>query len=770
MTTEEYIDPSTLNPESVPYYGNMPDVQMAYPFSDETLARPDGNRGFVWPFRLAFGAEDDADRDKVPEWHQVDDLAGLMPLWAGVYGNKIFLRAEESKPAGAADEDDASGVIVTSSATADVWESGQPVLPYFPVPMEARDGMLKNAAGEWRRLSWEPMALFDIVPTKAMVTASGYYNIKRHTLYAIVEGSWIAFYTTAAHFDSGLYDDGAPARWPYSYCLGGNKGLAMDESTPYTPRMKDGGISVGWVGSLSDGYRLAPLPWQLDGSPMESVEAIMAGDGVAPGQHYALAPAFARPRYLATIADWRIDDAINTLARTGAYEYRLLGDDEAREAIVGTIQKTATEAYSIDPAVMEDLGRSFPNGVLEGTVWTDKPSQYHTIFSLHIPASAEQWPHWLACLSALSPTATLMASACRHYNDYNPTEPGPGTPNSPSTPGDGNTPPSEDDPGGVTPDNPSPNGPGGVDDPPEDDEETDTDKNTDPIELETGYYYEAGSGLQIQRVWNGKSWTHTVHIDDIAGSGTMEYKALITVSTKNSEGTYDWPDGNQYGLRMNYGVSASGSEIKVEWKSSRLGDGMAKQTTASCSTTATFTYKAEFSDFILTGEQPPSLTGNVISATRLGTFTKRGTYKSWDTFRQKWTTVRYVREFVRYRLSVQTGTLRAYCDAQAMNKAPNISGSLSPAAVEGKSSNIDGPTVKAGPIEEGEAAIAQKNQPESSTEAIYGDIKPTLLAEYEVAPAQATVSGNANWNNYKESGSISGTFTASFPATSTTIS
>ena len=677
------------------------------------------------------------------------------------------MRAEATKPQGAADEDDASGVIVTSSATADVWQSGQPVLPYFPVPMEARDGMLKNAAGEWRRLSWEPMALFDIVPTKAIVTADGYYNIKRHTLYAIVEGSWIAFYTTAAHFDSGLYDDGAPARWPYSYCLGYNKGLAMDESTPYTPRMKDGGISVGWVGSLSDGYRLAPLPWQLDGSPMESVEAIMAGDGVGPGQHYALAPAFTRPRYLATIADWRIDEAINTLARTGAYEYRLLGDDEAREAIVGTIQKTATEAYSIDPAVMEDLGRSFPEGVQEGMVWTDKPSQYHTIFSLHIPATAEQWPHWLACLSALSPTATLMASACRHYNDYNPTAPGPGTPLNPPTPGDGNTPPSEEDPGGVKPDNPSPNGPGGVDDPPEDDEETDTDKNTDPIELETGYYYEAGSGLQIQRVWNGKSWTHTVHIDDIAGSGTMEYKALISVSTKNSDGTYYWPQYDIY-VSMYYGVYAGGDKIEVEWKSSRYHESTPHNATASVSTTASFTYKAEFSDFILTGEQPPSLAGNVIRATRLGSFTKRGTYKSWDTFRQKWTTVRYVREFVRYRLSVQTGTLRAYCDAQAVNKAPNISGSLSPATVEGKSSNIDGPTVK------GETAIAQKNQPESTTEAIYGDIKPTLLAEYEVAPAQVTVGPKdgktPTWNSGAESGSISGTFTASFPATSTTIS
>ena len=767
MTTEEYIDPSTLNPESVPYYGNMPDVQMAYPFSDETLARPDGNRGFVWPFRLAFGAEDDADREKVPEWHQVDDLAGLMPLWAGVYGNKIFLRAEATKPAGAADEDDASGVIVTSSATADVWQSGQPVLPYFPVPMEARDGMLKNTAGEWRRLSWEPMALFDIVPTKAMVTAAGYYNIKRHTLYAIVEGSWIAFYTTAAHFDSGLYDDGAPARWPYSYCLGRNRDLPMDETTVYTSRMKDGGISFGWVDLAHGGYRLAPLPWQLDGSLMESVEDIIAGDGVAPGQRYAFAPEFTRPRYLATIFDWRVNEAINNAAQTGAYEYRLLSDEEAREAIIAPIKKAATDFYSIDPACWEDLGRSFPDGAEEGTVWTDKPSQYHTIFSLHIPATAEQWPHWLACLSALSPTATLMASACRHYNDYNPTEPGPGTPLNPPTPGDGNTPPSEEDPGGVKPDNPSPNGPGGVNDPPEDDEETDTDKNTDPVELETGYYYEAGSGLQIQRVWNGKSWTHTVHIDDIAGGGTMEYKALISVSTKNSDGTYYWPQYDIY-VSMYYGVYAGGDKIEVEWKSSRYHESTPHNATASVSTTASFTYKAEFSDFILTGEQPPSLAGNVIRATRLGTFTKRGTYKSWDTFRQKWTTVRYVREFVRYRLSVQTGTLRAYCDAQAMNKAPNISGSLSPAIIKGYSSNIDGPDVK------GEAAIAQKNQPESTTEAIYGDIKPTLLAEYEVASAQATVGPKdgktPTWNSGEEFGSISDTFTASFPATSTTIS
>jgi hypothetical protein len=774
-----YIDPAELTDATTPWYGDMPDVAMSLPWSTNPESL-DLENNPVWGWRIFLGAEDDPNRAKVEEWKLVDELAGLTKLWAGVYNGTIYLQAGDEAPEAATESDDMTGTPVASeSRMPEQWRNGEPVLPFTPLAMDSRDEMLKNNNGQWRRLVWEPIGLFDVAPSK---NVQG-YNFERYTLWMVVEHPWVAFYTTKAPLTGPTQQNGAPARWPFSYY----KRLEFD-GAPETyqervdwPGGRDGGFIVGFFNDIdhySNGYRLAPLPWQqANGGELEPEDVFTPFDGVQQGQFYTLPPGWPCGRYLATAFDYRVWNALVDLYQSDGkggyhYHYEFITKEQARKAILETIRDAATHSYSIDPALMEELGRSWPDGALEGTLWQTDPPEFQTVFSLHLDETTERWPHWLALMACHAPTALLTASSCAWYNDFRPAGGWPSGSYDPSNP-----PPSEDE---DDPDDKPPSGtesdggyiPDRPDDNDEDDKETDADKDG-VQELPVGYYYEAGNGVQIKREWNALTnqanhldrppgWIHTIHIDDIAASGSVIYEIALTVRTANDTKTY------QYGEQprnMYYGVSASASEITVTWKSSYQGsDNLAKETTARQKTQSNFTASVTFADTIATSETPPDFCGTFLIATKTRSFTKRGTYKAWDKFRQRWKLQRYSRRFDVYRLSVR-GDVAKFVEACAAANAPARNGSCSPASIKGISPGLDGPTVTAAGVN----AVAEK----SSTTQLIGQFSASIIAEYEpcsVSVSLKAASGNSwNTDSGRDTGSISGSFTASLPQTSATF-
>ena len=428
---KKYINVAELSAEALPWHGDMPDVSMAYPWTYDSENKDYQNQ-LVWPYRLFLGAEDDPNRANVAEWVQVDDLAGLengVVLWAGSFNNTIYLHAGKTPPTNAEKDDDASGVIVASNSDMpERWKNGEPVLPFLPVPQESREEILKNRNGKWRRLIWEPIGLFDVAPVKKIYFYSA-ARFVRYTLWMTVEHPYVCFFTTKADIQADVYKDGAQARWPFTYYA---KMARVGQPDTYSSNDNDGGFATGYYDRdsqthdiFSNGYRLAPLPWQIQGnSEVETEEEFEPYDGIQQGQFYTLAPAYPCPRYLATAADASVHGALVKAYQQdpkNPRKYFEIGKDEAKKAIVETIRKTATQNYSVDPALFEEKGRFLPpqNGE---NVWQTDPPPYETIFSLHLDGNLERWPHWIAVMACHAPTALLIASACTWYNDFRPTE------------------------------------------------------------------------------------------------------------------------------------------------------------------------------------------------------------------------------------------------------------------------------------------------------------------------------------------------------------
>lgn len=764
-----YLNPAELTDATVPWYGDMPDVAMALPWSTDPESL-DLENNPVWGWRIFLGAEDDPNRAKVEEWKLVDELAGLTKLWAGVYNGTIYLHAGDEAPEAATESDDMTGTPVASNASMpEQWRNGEPVLPFTPLAIDSRDEMLKNSNGQWRRLVWEPIGLFDVAPFKAINTNIG-YNFERYTLWMIVEHPFIAFYTTKTPFTGATQQDGAPARWPFSYYR--SVARVNDLDVDYTKVLSDQFSCRGYYHDFA--YRLAPLPWQEEnGGELEPEDSFTPFDGVQQGQFYTLPPNWPCGRYFATAFDFlTYGDLVKAYRGEDThYEYEHISKERAKTAIVETIRDWATHHYSIDPALMEEIGRNFPDGAAEGTLWQTDPPEFQTVFSLHLDETTERWPHWLALMACHAPTALLTASSCAWYNDFRPAGGWPSGSYDPSNP-----PPSEDtnDPndkppsgtesdGGYIPDRP--------DDDDEDDEETDADQDG-VQELPVGYYYEAGNGVQIKREWNALTnqanhldrppgWIHTIHIDDIAASGSVIYEIALTVKTANDTKTY------QYGgepRNMYYGVIANGSSITVTWRSSLRGDTDPKETTTHVKTESIFTVSVTFGDTIATSETPPDFCGTFLSAIKTRSFTKRGTYKTWDKFRQRWIMQRYSRRFDVYRLSVR-GDVSKFVEACAAANAPARNGTCSPASIKGISPGLDGPTVTAAGVN----AVAEK----SSVAQLIGQFSASIIAEYEpcsVSVSLKAASGNSwDTDSGRNTGSISGSFTATLPQTSATF-
>lgn len=408
---------SELTEADVPWGGDVPEVGRVLPMGQEVAA--------FFP-RLVFGAMDDADRAKVPAWRQVDDLGGLVPLWAGEAAGKVFLHAGESAPAAGSPDDEelqcSPVAAVGLDGSVQGWNAGVPQLPYHVVPMAARERVLKNAAGEWRRLDWEPLGSFDVFLGEEIFGEED-FALTRHTLWCVIVGSFVVLYTTRAGLSDALMADGAPARWPFSVWGRMKRPLAGDEDKKYgsdnhTQYCADIVMPAGYL-------RLAPLPWQVSGGgELEAGDATEAAGGLAEGQFYALPPVSVVPRYLAPHNELytfhALDEAYYEAGEAAGYfgSYGKITKEVAREATVEVVKNWASEHYCVDPVLHEVLGRWWPEGAEEGTLTWTKPNEFRLVFELHLDAGdVTHWDHWMGLMVAAAPSGLQMAaSVCEVYN------------------------------------------------------------------------------------------------------------------------------------------------------------------------------------------------------------------------------------------------------------------------------------------------------------------------------------------------------------------
>lgn len=750
--TSDFIDGTMFNEYNVPLVGDMPDISMAYPWSADVFANPDHPNGAVWPYRLIFGSETDPEKAKVSDWVLVDDLCGLSKLWAGTYSGKIFFTAQNEAPAAAEDTDEAGGTPIADGYS--VWRNGQPVLPFRPVPMEARDGMLKNESGLWRALDWEPMAVFDVVPSKSSLI--GKFGIERHTLFCVVDGPWVAFFSSKKQVQE-LYDahiKSAPAVWPYSYWLSRNRydGSKRRDEIKYT---YDNDCDYQDV-------RFSPLPWQDENEKGRAEESEMTAEGVLNGEFYSFAPAYPTPRYFPNIMREFLGNTMGNgfqeLYLQSNGEFKHASKEAAFEYIVKRPCKKITQNYSVDPGFLEEIGWSYAPFDSNGLFWYSNENEAFVVFSLHLDATDDRWAHWLACFGAVTPTGFLLGSAGSFYNDFPEREPGPGTPNSPAQPGDPeNTPPSAEDPATPVPDDSG--GSGGSGPGPSNDPPTTDDTTSKPVQLPQGYFYTAGKGVTLKHEWDAKKngWKFYVHVEDIKDSGTLTGEVLLTVSTQNDVLTYNIPKDQYEGVNMYYGVGFSENEIYVTWKSSasRTGshaesDDLTKKATAVKEITAPYNFAATFDDAIVYSDDSLSFFGSLFKLTKTRSFDKRGTCKIWNSFEQKWRRVRYVRNFEEYSIAVDEQKIKDFVAASARD--PRVS--CSTWFIKGRSDDLDGPLLS---VESCSGKI--KNKPTTLVSA--GKMKPEISLSYSFnEKINFNVSGrNTQWTGTDpnpKNGSING--------------
>lgn len=417
---------SELNPDEVPWSGDVPDVGRVLPTGKEVA---------VCYHRLVFGAEDDADRALVRVWHQVDDLGGLAPLWAGEARGKVFLHAGAEAPAGVSgtDDDELSCTPVACfgvDGSAQQWVAGVPQLPYHVVPMVAREGVLRNAAGAWRRLSWDPVGVFDVTHGERVIDyEDSLADFTRYTLWCVVAGSYVCFYTTRVTRGSELLEAGAAARWPFSQWLRqlrANHGYDVSEVVyGETSEYEDGGADLELV---SGAARLAPLPWQVEGGGELEAEDAAEAAGLVEGQAYAVAPVSVVPRYVVGAMysgswNWEIYLMLvdEYLKDSTMGEYVALDEATVRRVLLEDgLCAIATEHYSVDPVLQELLGRLFLDGAQQGgQSWTN-PNVFRVVFSLALPENGvTRWPHLLGVAMAHTPSGlTVAGSACVLYNGW----------------------------------------------------------------------------------------------------------------------------------------------------------------------------------------------------------------------------------------------------------------------------------------------------------------------------------------------------------------
>lgn len=295
---------------------------------------------------------------------------------------------------------------------------------------------------------------------------------------------------------------------------------------------------------------------------------------------------------------------------------------------------------------------------------------------------------------------------------------------------------------------------------PDDPDDPDDDKHevTDP----DGYYYEGSGNYGIivdcfkVTLPNGMiGYRFTVGCNDTSVEVTETVRGVgsLTVSTANSTGTYDWPEANESGLTMYYGVTGGGA-VTVTWMSSYQGeDDLPKSAEATVIVPFEFSaWPFIFSQFGADSENGPSAyAGNILTFDYSRTRTVRATVKVRDTFTGRIKNVRHVRKFKCYTISLRKGVVREITRNRAL-AALQYQATVSPAEVRGECSNIDPPIVTAG------AVVLRPDKQPAGVMYTTGPMTFTVRVFGQSGDAAVPVSGGAGWNRGKESGSIDGEF------------
>lgn len=314
------------------------------------------------------------------------------------------------------------------------------------------------------------------------------------------------------------------------------------------------------------------------------------------------------------------------------------------------------------------------------------------------------------------------------------------------------------------PDEPPPAPDPGPDPIPDPEPEPDPDDpDPHPIPTADGYYYTGVKPVDIyptRRQFGttpGYLFNLSVGDVDLIAEEDLFYRAAVTVSTENSGSSYDWPEGNAYGLTMYYGVTAEGGRVTVQWKSSyQGGDNLAKSAVATVNLgTMHATASVWFEDnFNLDSEHAPATYGsNILSFTPDGTMKRQHAVWVIDPFTGKRKRVIKERTYKKYKVALTLGVLKEIMKNKLRANAP-MTAEIAPAAVTGSCTNVNAPTVTAGAV-----ALTVTPAPAGVTDAT-GPLVPTFGLAYEdTLTMPVRVTGAASWNQGKEHGEIDGSIT-----------
>ena len=707
-----------------------------------------GSGGGAFSLPLAFGAEDDPDRALVEEWVKVDDFGGYADVFAGVAAGKMFLRFGGSESGNSAfcaattERGLSGGSVVAEGAPGGghARRAGTPDLGFMPCPMSGR-GALLCPGGAWRSdLSWDFMASVTLLKDPAGTWRGGslWYNADCVTLWVVVVGNFVCFHSTKT-----ALKDRKGGTCQYSYFLNlmtGRRGpkYTVDDYTAVNRRM-----GRDWLE--------ADLPWMQDGGSEVSANT----DPDCPGEistRYGMASMDSQTAYHSSCCMPQLICPRYHTAQLWWPGFRYFDQNIAHRL------EDLNARFCYTPDLIEARGTAHPIGMGEGELgWTSPDcTDFVVIASSNLPGAA--WSTQLKLYAAHVGGRVLTASVCMQLDVEWP---------------EGED---DDEEEGYTEDEGGGGGGGGGDDP-QDDDHLDPDKPTGEVTLPDGYIYEGGTDISVTRtqaMHNGAPGYDFDIGSAATPTATMQviYDITLNVTTRNSQGTYDWPRAGAYGLTMFYGVSGSGASVSVTWRSSYQGpDRLPKACSPMVATqAATATATAHFEDgFSASSEDAPgAYASNILSYTYLGDITKRGVMRVFDPAIGRKRAMRWVRTYHRYRVSLLTNKLRQIMQQMLAANSPAAGAVLSPATLAGSSDGIDGPDVA--------AAIATVTLRDTGLTAgmdteITGPLVPRVAGGFPQGRALVHVSGGGDWNangsgGHDCHGEIIGDFTVTIPSDS----
>lgn len=227
---------------------------------------------------LVWGVSGSAPADAV--WVELTDLGDLTgSLWGALVDNVLFLHLGEDAPTSAGAVLPESGCGFVGRVDGAGMLSGQgtgrhPGPCAYLCPMDLRDSFLKDAQGRWRaEVSWDVLCTA-FYRTGTQQTSWHDYPSRVLTVWMVVAGNMLCFYTTVCDFHSAAGGQVYRARnWAafgsVARCYGYNP-LNEFDGVPAGQDWQDAlgcttPVVNGAFSSLGGFMNVAPLPWQDGG-------------------------------------------------------------------------------------------------------------------------------------------------------------------------------------------------------------------------------------------------------------------------------------------------------------------------------------------------------------------------------------------------------------------------------------------------------------------------------------------------------------------------